>query len=476
MLFNSIHFLFFFPVVTLLYFLFPHKLRWALLLASSCYFYMVFIPSYILVLALIILIDYCSALLIEKSQLQSRRKIFLLLSLSANLGVLFIFKYYNFISINISELAGNFNADHSLPLLQLVLPIGLSFHTFQAMSYTIEVYRKRQKAERHFGIYALYVMYYPQLVAGPIERPQNLLHQFKEEKKFDYARVVSGLRFMLWGFFIKIVVAENLSPLVDAVYSDPYHYKGLPLLMSSLFFSFQIYCDFAGYSLIAIGASRVMGIELMKNFNTPYFSKSIAEFWRRWHISLSTWFKDYVYIPLGGNKVAVSRMYLNLMIVFLLSGIWHGANWTFLVWGILHGVYLVISLVAGKQGAHIKASTYPYTNKLIRVFFTFSLVTVAWVFFRASSIKDAWYLITSALSISGTFRSLPISKYYCLYVLALILVLIISEFLQKNPFSVRTFRKYSTLRYLIYFILAYSTVLTYLFSGSADRTFIYFQF
>src|SRR5678815_1064118 len=222
-----------------------------------------------------------------------------------------------------------------VPFLKIILPIGLSFHTFQAMSYTIEVYRGNQKAERNFGIYALYVMFYPQLVAGPIERPQNLLHQFYENHKFDYERVVNGLKLILWGFFKKLVIADRLALYVGAVYNNPTHHTGLSFIMATIFFAFQIYCDFSGYSDIAIGAAKVMGFKLMTNFNRPYFARSISEFWKRWHISLSTWFKDYLYISLGGNRVSVPRWYFNLFIVFLVSGLWHGANWTYIIWGCL---------------------------------------------------------------------------------------------------------------------------------------------
>ncbi len=301
MLFNSLEFVIFFPVVTLLYFLLPHRFRWLHLLAASCVFYMFFIPAYILILAFTIVIDYFAGILIENARGKSR-KIFLATSLAANIGVLFVFKYYNFFSENLAQIASLLNVEYALPALSILLPVGLSFHTFQAMSYTIEVYRGNQKAERHFGIYALYVMFYPQLVAGPIERPQSLIHQFYERHDFDSNRVSNGLKLMLWGLFKKIVVADNLAVFVDAVYNQPRAWDGVNLIIATIFFAFQIYCDFSGYSDIAIGAAEVMGFKLMTNFNRPYHSKSISEFWKRWHISLSTWFRDYLYIPLGGNR------------------------------------------------------------------------------------------------------------------------------------------------------------------------------
>ncbi len=311
MSFISLQFFYFFVLVTGCYFVLPQKYRWILLLGASCYFYMVFVPKYILILGFTIVVDYFAGIAIENAT-GKRRKLFLVCSLVANIGVLAVFKYYNFLNNNLSFLLHDMGMKDPIPVLSILLPIGLSFHTFQAMSYTIEVYRGNQKAERHFGIYSLYVMFYPQLVAGPIERPQNLLHQFREKHSFDYDRVISGLRLMLWGYFKKTVIADRVGLIVDKVYSDPHHFNGIALTLATIFFAYQIYCDFSGYSDIAIGAARVMGIKLMYNFKSPYHSKSIAEFWTRWHMSLSTWFRDYLYIPLGGNRVPVNRMYFNL--------------------------------------------------------------------------------------------------------------------------------------------------------------------
>ncbi|MEI9935338.1 MAG: MBOAT family O-acyltransferase [Ferruginibacter sp.] len=301
----------------------PHKFRWILLLTASCIFYMAFVPVYILILIFTIINDYIAGIIIENAQ-NKKRKLFLVLSIVSNVGVLAFFKYYNFFIENVNALLHSLHVTtYSVPLLSILLPIGLSFHTFQAMGYTIEVYRGNQKAERHFGIYALYVMFYPQLVAGPIERPQNLLHQFWEKHSFSSQRLLDGLRLMLWGFFKKVVIADRLALYVNAVFNFPGNYHYLNLIIATLFFTIQIYCDFSGYSDIAIGAAKTMGFDLMTNFNRPYFSKNIQEFWAKWHISLSTWFKDYLYIPLGGNRVKVSRMYLNIAIVFLVSGLWH---------------------------------------------------------------------------------------------------------------------------------------------------------
>lgn len=355
----------------------PHKYRWVHLLFASCIFYMAFIPAYILILGFTIIIDYFAGILIENRTGKSR-KYFLIMSIVANVAVLCIFKYYNFFIDNVNDLLASINIRTTpLPYLAIILPIGLSFHTFQAMSYTIEVYRGNQKAEKHFGIYALYVMYYPQLVAGPIERPQHILHQLKEPQKFEYDRVVDGLKQMAWGMFKKVVIADNLAGIVNMYYSSPESFNGFSAFLAVIFFSFQIYCDFSGYSDIAIGTSKVMGINLMKNFNQPYLANSISDFWKRWHISLSSWFRDYLYIPLGGNKVPIPRMYLNLMIVFVISGFWHGANWTFIVWGALHGLYLIIGLMISGKSKNQKLpgrnpAAFPYLGT---IFLTFLLVT-----------------------------------------------------------------------------------------------------
>jgi len=391
MLFNSFHFLIFFVVVTSLYFALPYNRRWLLLLIGSCYFYMAFVPIYILILGFTILVDYFAGIYIENAA-GKKRKLLLIFSLIANIGVLVVFKYYNFINHNFSFLLQGFGVTNPIPFLAILLPIGLSFHTFQAMSYTIEVYRGNQKAERHFGIYALYVMFYPQLVAGPIERPQNLLHQFREKYDFDYDRVTSGLQLMAWGLFKKAVIADRLAIVTDTVYNNPQHYNSLSLIMATVFFTFQIFCDFSGYSDMAIGVARIMGFKLMTNFNNPYQSKSVHEFWKRWHISLSTWFKDYLYITLGGNRVTIPRWYLNLFIVFLVSGLWHGASWTFVIWGALHGFYLVFSLATKKIRQKFNKLFHLHKLPFLPALTTFVLVAFAWIFFRANGVHTALYI------------------------------------------------------------------------------------
>lgn len=382
MSFISLSFLIFFAFVTFLYFALPHKWRWLLLLIASCIFYLSFIPVYIFLLFFLIVIDYFAAIFISKSK-GKKRKTFLIISILSTVSALFIFKYHDFFVINFQSIGLFLDWNYSPKLLKLILPVGLSFHTFQSLAYVIEVYRRKQKPERHFGIYALYVMFYPQLMAGPIERPGHMLHQFKEKHNFDYTRVIRGLRLMLWGGFEKVIIADQAAKAVNLVYGDPTKYSGLVLIWATILFAFQIFCDFDGYSNIARGAARVMGFDLIKNFNRPYFAGSFKEFWQRWHISLSTWFRDYFYIPLGGSRVLPLRHAFNIMASFLVSGFWHGANWTFVIWGGLHGSYLLLSDWA------VKITKRPFPS-----FLTFPLVTLAWVFFRAESFKDALYIIS----------------------------------------------------------------------------------
>ena len=401
MLFNSLQFALFFPVVTLLYFALPHRWRGGMLLGASCVFYMAFVPAYIGILAVTILIDYVAGLRIEATT-GARRRLWLILSIASTCAVLFVFKYFDFFNDTIALAARAMGMAYAVPALQLLLPVGLSFHTFQSLSYVIEVYERRQTAERDFGVYALYVMFYPQLVAGPIERPQNLLHQLREVHRFDYGRVVAGLQLMAWGLVKKIVVADRLAELANHVYDGPRGFTGLPLITGTIAFAFQIYCDFSGYSDIAIGSAQVMGFTLMKNFDRPYAARSIGEFWRRWHISLSTWFRDYVYVPMGGNRVGRSRWYANLFVTFLVSGLWHGARWTFVVWGALHGAYLILGLVSAGPRARVRAALglerHPALLRVWQTTATFALVGVAWVFFRAASLGDAWYVTTHLTS------------------------------------------------------------------------------
>ncbi|MCP9770970.1 MBOAT family protein [Lacihabitans sp. LS3-19] len=463
MLFNSLQFVFFYVVVTILYFSLRHRGRiWLLLLASS-YFYLVFKPVYILILLVTIIVDYFAGIWISKSE-GKKRKLLLVLSLITNIGFLGFFKYWNFINKNISAglaLIGIENPLHDYPF---DLPIGLSFHTFQAMSYTIEVYRRKQKTEKDFIVYSLYVMFYPQLVAGPIERPQNLLHQFHTNFKYSFANLKAGLMQMAWGMFKKVVIADRLSILVDYCYDNPSEYSGLTMLIATIFFTIQIYCDFSGYSDIAIGAARTMGFDLMMNFDSPYLSKSISEFWRRWHISLSTWFKDYLYIPLGGNRVGQWRLYANYMIVFTVSGLWHGAAWTFIIWGALHGLYLVLAIMRERY-LPFKLPKLPFLSML----FTFILVMITWVFFRAKGLFNAKIILSKIFSLDY-FRGfeMPFSTNEFIFCWFLMILLFVKDIY---------FRKISTEHTpAFYFKFVGLLLVCYFFGVFGSNQFIYFQF
>jgi alginate O-acetyltransferase complex protein AlgI len=447
-----------------------------LLLVSSCYFYMAFIPVYILILGFTIVVDYFAGILLENTQ-GKKRKYWLIASLIANIGVLAVFKYYNFLNDNLSVLLNSIGYENQIPHLGILLPIGLSFHTFQAMSYTIEVYRGKQKAERNFGIYSLYVMFYPQLVAGPIERPQNLIHQFYEKHYFEYHRVVEGLKMMLWGLFMKLVIADRLAIYVNAVYNNPEQHGGKTLALATVFFAFQIYCDFAGYSNIAIGAAKVMGFNLMTNFNRPYFSRSISEFWKRWHISLSTWFKDYLYISLGGNRVSIPRWYFNLFIVFAISGLWHGANWTYIIWGAINGFYLVFAIVSEKWRKKVNKLAHldrmPRVHNYLQIGITFALACVAWVFFRANTTSDAFLILQKAITLGG---SLYIgSPSILIYSFAAIAFLFAVEW--KKEYYKGTISFFNNPHWAVRKLSYSFIIVTILFFGVFDGgQFIYFQF
>ncbi|MCL4294548.1 MAG: MBOAT family protein [Anaerolineae bacterium] len=405
MLFNSIEFLIFFPTVVVLYFACPHRYRWALLLAASYYFYAAWKLEYIVLLIASTLISYLTAILIVKSENQVQRIALLVISLCSNLGILFAFKYFNFVNDSFRTAFNQFNLVYDVPMFQVLLPVGISFYTFQILGYVIDIYRGKLEPERHLGRFALFAAFFPQLLAGPIGRVTSLMPQFYEKFDFDEARVNSGLRLMLWGMFQKVVIADRLGLYVNAVYDNPSNWAGWPILLATFFFAFQIYCDFAGYSDIAIGAARVLGFNLMENFRRPYFAQSPSEFWGRWHISLSTWFRDYLYIPLGGNRVSLPRWYLNLMIVFLVSGLWHGAAWTFVVWGGLHGLYMVGDVASkslrGKLAHRLGLDRQPTIQVMLSGFVTFSLVCLAWVFFRANSVAEAFLLLNNLLPLTN---------------------------------------------------------------------------
>lgn len=488
MLFNSFEYLIFYPVVACLYFIFPPRSRWMLLLAASYWFYMAWKPAYVVLLILSTLVDYVAALLIFRTASRGKRRLYLVLSLLCNLGLLFTFKYFNFLNASIRACFDYFTLSYPVRPLDLLLPVGISFYTFQSMSYTIDVYRGRLEPERHLGMFALYVSFFPQLVAGPIERAANLLPQLRASHRFDYSGTVEGLRLILWGMFKKVVIADWLAVLVDRVYGDPSAHSGPILTLATVCFAYQIYCDFSGYSDIAIGSARILGVRLMTNFDTPYLARSVPEFWHRWHISLSTWFRDYVYLPLGGNKTAVHRWCINLLVVFGLSGLWHGANWTFLAWGLLHaGFYLASRSTKDIRATLVRSSglaRLPRTHAAIQILFTFTLVCVGWVFFRAKNITDAVYVIThlhegwggvlNADVLRTVGRATLMSPTKLLFVLGAPAFLAFVEWLMAGKdFSMAIAKRSDWFRWAVYVCLALAIMNM---GATQEVPFLYFQF
>ncbi len=477
MLFNSLSYAIFLPIVFILYWLLPHKYRWILLLIASYYFYMSWNIKYVFLIFLTTLVSYLSAIFIEKYE--KHKKLILTITLVVCLGVLFVFKYFNFFFETLDTILSLFKIKLNKITLNLILPVGISFYTFQTLSYVIDVYRKDIKAEKHFGYYASFVSFFPQLVAGPIERPDNLLPQLKQEKQFDYNNATKGLRLMATGFFKKIVVADNLAYYVDLVYNDLAYYNGFALVLVAIFFTIQIYCDFSGYSDIAKGSARLLNIELMDNFKMPYFSTTIKEFWSKWHISLSSWFKDYIYIPLGGNRSSKIRHYFNLLVTFLVSGLWHGANITFVIWGGINGLLQIIEDIF-----HIKRNNNKYSfTWFIRVILVFIIMTFTWIFFRAQNLNEVAYIFTNMFKgishplsyIRSGLYSFDVSPTYLLIMLSLYLIPLFVYDLISVKYDCFTLinKQNKVIRYLIYFIILLMILLLH-YVG--EVSFIYFQF
>lgn len=497
MLFNSYNFLIFFPIVTIVYFLIPHKIRYIWLLIASYYFYMCWNAKYALILLFSTVVTYASGLLINKSNVienekkQVRwKKIFVALSFIINLSILFLFKYFDFAVQNINRVLSILNMQILNPSFDVVLPVGISFYIFQALSYTVDVYRKDINAERNFLKYALFVSFFPQLVAGPIERSKNLLNQIYEKHYFDSNRVKDGLLLMIWGGFQKIVIADRVAIVVDSIFNNFPNYGGVYVIVGAILFAFQIYCDFAGYSTIAIGAARVMGFELMENFNCPYYSMSVSEFWRRWHISLSSWFRDYLYIPLGGNRKGKFRKYVNLMIVFMVSGLWHGASWAFVTWGALNGLFQIVGerlkVVRDFIVDKLKINRENIWHKLYKIIITFVLIDFTWIFFRADSFKIAAEMIKSIFIdfnftelFNGELFSLGLNKKEFLFMIFSIIVLMVADFIKWKGYSIRkwVYKRKIWFRWAFY-LISILVVLVFGIWGPAfnESAFIYFQF
>lgn len=475
MLFDSLSFLIFFPSVVLIYFILPHRFKLFFLFLASCIFYISAVPVYLLVIFLSIFIDYFSAIIISKSK-KRKRKIFLCVSLITNIGLLCIFKYFNFFNQNLSSLTNIFGIHYSPFILYVAIPIGLSFHTFQGMSYVIEVYKKNFKPEKNLLKYASFIMFFPQLVAGPIERPQQLLPQFSKKHIFNYDDTISGLRLMLWGMFKKVAIADRIGVFVDPVFADPHSFNGLTIAVATVLYAFQIYYDFSGYTDIARGAARILGYRLEINFNNPYISSSIQDFWRRWHITLSNWFRDYVYIPLGGNRKGKLKLCRNLLITFFLCGLWHGASWHFVIWGVLNGVYLIIFNIWNDRNKN----KYHLPSKL-SIIITFATVCITWIFFRANSVSAAIYMIKKIFTypfsnfqfseIGGSIF-LEQNKFEFLIVIVLIFIVETVQIWKSKVFNFLPMGSKS-FRWAMYISIIWIIILAEKFG---QRQFIYFAF
>lgn len=480
MVFDSLSYLIFLSIVLVVFYSIPHKTRWLWLLLSSCYFYMALIPIYILLLFLIITTDYFVGLMLDSPKAQYRRLI-LCLSLLSNIGTLFIFKYFNFFSTTIHSLLASFNIVIPVFHMNWLLPLGLSFHTFQSMSYTLEVYYGRQKAIRHLGKVACYVMFFPQLVAGPIERPQHFFPQLFSEKYLNLGNLTVGSRRILYGLFKKMIVADNLGGFVDAIFMGQAPNHPFYSFFAIIGFSIQIYMDFSGYCDIALGSARLFGFDLSENFRSPYSATSISEFWKRWHITLSQWFRDYLYIPLGGNRTSLSKQQLNILIVFLISGLWHGASWTYVLWGFLHGIALVIENLF----RHFKKLAVPRTDNriggsLAKIFawcFTTSFVCLAWTYFRAPSIEIGNKILLGLFNFPGTQFQLYDGYFPSRYVLGLFFGLVVL-FIEASPAGAQVKQFFFNKVPVVARITVYASVTVAVLNLSivALKPFIYFQF
>lgn len=531
----SFEYLVFFTIVVGVFFVVPDRFRWLYLLVASYFFYMWWDPKYALLILATTIIVYSTALIMHNRSPRVK-KLCVTLSLVSNLAILFMFKYYVFFNTSMRDLLGLFGVSYSAPVLNLLLPVGISFYTFQALSYTIDVYRGTREPERHFGMFALYVSFFPTLLSGPIERSTRLLPQLYRKVEFNYDRAVSGLILMGWGFFQKLIIADRLAQYVNLVYAAPQFIKGLPLLMASYFFAIQVYCDFSGYTDIAIGTALVMGYELMPNFRRPFFAKNIGDLWRRWHISLISWLRDYLYIPLGGNKVSKARWHFNTLLVFTLSGLWHGAQWTFVVWGALNGVLIILSRVTQKARLTINEAVFGTAAKIPLVIYaglcvacvgiaalggkigiglggriaagagalfflpvsimringerfarfldglkntwmviaTFHLFVLGAVFFRAKSLADAWYIITNFPGTNFLFLPLIFGLQDLGLMFLSVIILLLVHRIQERRGSIREMIRTKPLivRWMFYYLLA----MTILYGMQKSSQFIYFQF
>lgn len=474
--FNSIEYALFLPIVFGVYWRLQHKYRWIILLISSYYFYMSWNPKYVTLILYTTIVSYAAAILLEKNDNKNIRKCILGGVLISCLGVLFFFKYFNFISESLVNLSGFFSIKLHPITLDLLLPVGISFYTFQTLSYVIDVYRGDVKPEHNLGIYATFIVFFPQLVAGPIERTTNLLPQIKSEKKFDYELAMYGARQILWGLFKKVAVADVVAVYVDKAYSDLSQCSGMDLWVAVFLFTIQIYCDFSGYSEIAIGSAKLLGINLISNFKSPYFALSVKEFWSRWHISLSTWFRDYVYIPLGGNRCSKLKNYINLIVTFLVSGLWHGANWTFVIWGGIHGLAQVIEKIM-----KLERREKGRIQKLFSWICVFVFCNVAWVFFRADNLSDALFIISNLFGRlldvkTFTYSNIGLDRWNILYMGIVISIVGVYDYLSMKKDIIEIIKNRNIfirllLEYALVILIGYALI-----NSTGENSFVYFQF
>jgi len=478
MLFNSLDFAIFLPIVFLLYWFVTNKnlkLQNFLIVVASYVFYGWWDWRFLSLIIFSTLVDYSIGVRLSTEENQLKRKILLWTSIGVNLGFLGFFKYYNFFLDNFISAFSLFGLEINANSLNIILPVGISFYTFQTLSYTIDVYKRKLEPTKDIVAFSAFVSFFPQLVAGPIERATNLLPQFYKKRSFNSENAVRGIKQIIWGLFKKIVVADSCAQYANDIFNNYQEYNSLTLILGALYFSFQIYCDFSGYSDIAIGTSRLFGFNLMKNFAFPYFSRDISEFWRRWHISLSTWFRDYLYIPLGGSRGGTSRKIRNTIIIFVVSGFWHGANWTFIVWGALNAIYFLPLLLTHKNRTHTSSiiaanKLFPNIKELLSVSLTFTLTLFAWIFFRANSIYQAFKFIRGIFTSDFEIERIKLER-FSFEIIPLILILIITEWIfRKEDFPFDSNKKsFLGMTFLIILIIVFG-------SYSEMQSFIYFQF
>lgn len=486
MVFNSLHFLIFFPIAIGLYYATPYKWRWLVLTTLSYYFYMCWKAEYAFLIAFSTTVDYVCGIQMSKTDDKSKRKKWMLISIFMNLGQLFLFKYLNFFTFSIIE---PLNIFHNLPEFKLLLPVGISFYTFQSISYTVDVYNGKAPAEKHFGHFAMFVSYWPQLVAGPIERSWYMLPRLKAKQDFSYENFREGLIRILWGLFKKAVIADRLAIFVRAVYQNPDEHGGFAIILATWLFAIQVYCDFGGYCDIAIGSARIMGHNLSDNFKTPYFSKSITEFWRRWHITLTNWIRDYLYIPLGGNRVPFGRLLFNTWFMLAVMGFWHGANWTFIMFGVIHGFYLVVARIREKFAPNLQFSLGKNLQRVTNVllmFWVFNLTCIPDIFFCSKNIQDAFQIIGNIFTAPDTthnliFNSSPngavsssVEFYISLFFIAILLI-VDYQLYRNNDMNINEVlvKKPVVTRWAFYVVI---TVFLAWFAVTSNSIFIYFQF